>query len=65
VSHGPARFRQKDLAKALKAVAAAGMAVAEIKVDKDGLRIVVVGEAGKTDANNPLDQWMADHASTS
>ena len=47
MSHGPARFRQKDLAKALKAVAAAGMAVAEIKVDKDGARIVVAGEAGK------------------
>ena len=62
MSRRPARFTQRDLAKAIKAVAAAGMSVAEIRVDKDGARIVVGGEPGKAEVDNPLDQWMADHA---
>ena len=46
MSRGPARFTQRDLAKAMKAVAAAGLSVAEIRVDKDGARFVVVGAQG-------------------
>jgi hypothetical protein len=45
VSRGPARFTQRDLAKA---VAAAGMSVAEIRVDRNGAAIVTVGAADKT-----------------
>jgi hypothetical protein len=48
VSRGPARFTQRDLAKAIKAVAAAGMSVAEIRVDRNGAAIVTVGAADKT-----------------
>ena len=47
MSRGPARFTKRDLTKALRAVAEARLSVAEIKVDKDGARIVVAGEAGK------------------
>jgi hypothetical protein len=36
--------------RAVKAVAAAGVTVAKVEVDKDGKIVVVVGEAGKTDA---------------
>lgn len=62
MSRGPCRFIQRDVTKAVKAVAAAGMPVAKVEVDKDGKIIVVVGEPGKAEALSPLDQWMADHA---
>jgi hypothetical protein len=45
-------------------VAAAGVAVAKVEVDKDGKIVVVVGEPGKAEVQNPLDQWIADHADT-
>jgi hypothetical protein len=57
MSRGPARFTQRDLAKAMKAVAAAGLSVAEIRVDKDGARIVVVGEAGKAEVDTGANEW--------
>jgi hypothetical protein len=57
MSRGPARFTQRDLAKAIKAVAAAGMSVAEIRVDRNGAAIVTVGASDKTkpDARNEWD----------
>jgi hypothetical protein len=51
VSRGAARFTQRDLTKAVRAVVAAGMTVTEIRVDKDGARIVVVPEPGKVAAS--------------
>jgi hypothetical protein len=58
VSRGPARFTQRDLAKAIKAVAAAGMLVARVEVDKAGKIIVVVGEPGKATAE--CNEWCVD-----
>jgi tRNA(Arg) A34 adenosine deaminase TadA len=58
----PARFTQRDMTRAVRAVAAAGMPVAQVMVDKDGRIVVTVGEARKAAADNPLDQWMAGHA---
>jgi hypothetical protein len=57
MSRGPPRFTQRDLAKAMKAVAAAGLSVAEIRVDKDGARIVVVGDPGKGEADTGANEW--------
>jgi hypothetical protein len=49
----------------MRAVIAAGLSVAKVEVDNAGKIVVIVGDTAKTDANNPLDQWMADHARTS
>jgi hypothetical protein len=57
MSRGAARFTQRDLAKAMKAVAAAGLSVAEIRVDKNGARIVVVGEPRKAEADTGANEW--------
>jgi hypothetical protein len=62
MSRRPCVFRQCDVTRAVKAVAAAGVAVDKVEVDKDGKIIVVVGKPGKAEALSPLDQWMADHA---
>jgi hypothetical protein len=48
MSRGPATFRQRDVTKAVRAVASAGMAVVKVEVDKDGKIIVVVGAPDKT-----------------
>ena len=40
----PCVFRQRDVTRAVKAVAAAGVTVAKVEVDKDGKIVVVVGE---------------------
>lgn len=36
MSRGPSTFRQRDVTAAVKAVAAAGIAVTRIKIGKDG-----------------------------
>jgi len=48
MSRGPQTFRQRDVIKAVKALAAAGKSVAEIRVDKTGAHIVVAEEGEKT-----------------
>jgi hypothetical protein len=55
---GPKTFRQRDMTRAIRAVAAAGMSVAQVMVDKDGRIVVVVGEDGKTDAPE-VNEWDA------
>jgi hypothetical protein len=50
MSRGPQTFKQRDLVRAVKAVAAAGMSVAKVEVDKDGKIIVVVGKPDKDDS---------------
>jgi len=56
MSRGPQTFRQNDLKRALKVAAGAGMRVTEIRVDKDGARIVVVPEPGKVAASE-ANEW--------
>jgi hypothetical protein len=56
MSRGPQTFRQNDLKRALKVAAGAGMRVTEIRVDKDGARIVVVSEPGKVAASE-ANEW--------
>jgi hypothetical protein len=48
MSRGPQAFRQRDLIRAVRAVAKAGLPVAKVEVDKDGKIIVVMNEPGKT-----------------
>jgi hypothetical protein len=50
MSRRPARFTQRDLAKAIRAIVAAGMVIASIKVDKSGATIVTVGDQDKTES---------------
>lgn len=50
--------RQSDLTKALKAIAAAGGAVASIDILPDGSMRVVTGSPAPAEAS-PLDEWRA------
>jgi hypothetical protein len=53
MSRGPATFKQRDLTRAVKAVVAAGLAVARVEVDKDGKIVIVPGTPGAT-IDNPI-----------
>ena len=46
MSRAPSTFRQQDVTKAVKAVAAAGVHIARVEIDRDG-RIVIIASNGE------------------
>jgi hypothetical protein len=58
MSRQPCVFRQRDVTRAVKAVAAAGVAVAKVEVDRDGKIVVVVGEPSQNRlSSNGGNEW--------
>lgn len=59
MSRGPQKFRQADIAKALKAAKAAGVGVRRIEINPDGKIIVVAGKMEP--GTDPIDvnEWTA------
>ena len=55
MSRGPATFRQRDVAAAIKAVTAAGYEVLRVEVDKSG-KIVVVTTKGAVEVPEVADR---------
>jgi predicted type IV restriction endonuclease len=53
----PCTFKQSDVTKAVKAVVAAGVQVAQVIVDKDGRIVVIVCEPGKAEADTGANEW--------
>jgi hypothetical protein len=55
-------FRQRDLAAALKAMAAAGIEVRAIEIDPITGKIVILTIAGsEREPTTDLDKWLAQH----
>jgi hypothetical protein len=61
-SRAPSAFRQRDVTRAVKAVVAAGLHVAGVKVSAQGDIEVLTNDA-KVQDPTPLDTWMAKHGS--
>jgi hypothetical protein len=57
VSRGPATFRQRDLTAAVKAVVAAGLAIARVEVDKTGKIILIPRKPSPCDLQERSDDW--------
>jgi hypothetical protein len=59
----PAAFRQADLTRAAKGLAAAGVVVDRYEIDPTSGKIVIVTARGdRIDPTTPLDKWLAEHA---
>ena len=62
MSRAPSTFRQQDITRALRAVAAAGVDIARVEIDKAGKIIIVTAAAvtgSKDDLDLELKQWEA------
>ena len=57
----PSLFKERDVARATRAVMAAGLNVARVEIEKDGRIVVVSGKATELSCND-LDHWMMRHA---
>ena len=54
----PCVFRQRDVTKAVRAVAAAGMQIDRVEVDKTGKIVIVTGkDLGDSSNNSPANEW--------
>jgi hypothetical protein len=62
MSRAAARFRQHDVTRALRAVAAAGMEAARVEIDQTGKIVIQLGGSERVEPSNGLDKWMAEHA---
>ena len=56
MARAPSTFRQQDVTRAVKAVAAAGVHIARIEIDKTGKIVIITADAtdradGMTEAN--------------
>jgi hypothetical protein len=58
MSRAPSAFRQKDVTRAVKAVAAAGVSIARVEIDKTGKITIIAAAAVKPE--NDLDQELAE-----
>ncbi len=62
VSRGICTFRQRDVTAAVKAVVAAGVAVARIEIDRGGKIVIIVGKGGESgnpngDESDAANEW--------
>ena len=63
MARAPSAFRQQDVTRAVRAVAAAGVDIARVEIDRFGKIVIVTGksEAGSTqdELDRELEEWEA------
>lgn len=60
MSHGPQRFRESEIRRAIKAARAAGLEIARLDINKDGGFAIIPGKpTDETAAQTeyPLNEW--------
>ncbi len=57
MARGSCTFRQRDVTKAVKAVAAAGVEIARVEIDRNGKIIVVTGKPAETTEDAQCNEW--------
>jgi hypothetical protein len=62
MARAPSTFRQQDVTRAVKAVAAAGVHIARIEIDKSGKIVIVAGKSQEAapGLQNDLDRELAE-----
>jgi hypothetical protein len=66
MARGPNTFKQADVTRAVKAVAAAGIEISRVEIDREGKIVVVTGkpQASTSDRNEWDELYDADPAAT-
>jgi hypothetical protein len=60
---GQPRFRQRELRRAIRALAAEGLTVTRVEIDQAGkLTIFTAGAGARMVKGSELDDWLASHA---
>ena len=58
MSRAPSTFRQQDVTKAIKAVAAAGVHIARVEIDKTGKIVIITAHAtDRPDRKTEANEW--------
>jgi hypothetical protein len=57
MARGPATFRQQDVTRAVKAVAAAGVHIARIEIDKTGKIVIITAGPTEPDETTESNEW--------
>jgi hypothetical protein len=58
MARAPSTFRQQDVTRAVKAVAAAGVHIARIEIDKAGKIVIIAGAAtGQPGESAEANEW--------
>jgi hypothetical protein len=58
MARAPSTFRQQDVTRAVKAVAAAGVHIARIEIDKAGKIVIIMADEGPPAVQNDLDREL-------
>jgi hypothetical protein len=57
------KFRQSDVTRAMRAVAAGGATVQRVEIEHDGKIVLVTSSTGNSNRDDmELDRWLANHA---
>jgi hypothetical protein len=58
MARAPSTFRQQDVTRAVKAVAAAGVHIAKVEIDKSGKITIITADApAALDAGKEANEW--------
>jgi hypothetical protein len=57
MSRVPSSFRKQDVTRAIKAVAAAGVGIARIEIDKDGKITIITAVAEQRGQGREANEW--------
>jgi hypothetical protein len=57
MARAPSTFRQQDVTRAVKAVAAAGMHIARIEIDKTGKIVIIAAGATEPGETAEANEW--------
>ncbi len=58
MARAPSTFRQQDVTRAVKAVAAAGVHIARIEIDKSGKIVIITADAtGRLGETKEANEW--------